>query len=405
MSQVTPLITKISVTFFLCCCAHSLLAQNSNDISIGTIDYVHSEILNEQRKLLVHVPEGNPHDHNTYPVVYLLDGDAHFYSVVGMIRQLSSVNKNTILPKMIVVGISNTNRIRDLGPTEANSTNSKHGDNFMSFLEKELIPHIDSKYPTKPYRTFIGHSLGGLAVMNALLNKPHLFNSYIAIDPSMWWNNRHLLRKIKTTTFNEKYNNKTLFLGIANTMANDMNITKVQKDTSYATRHIRAILDLNTFLNNNTQKKLSFKGTYYEDDDHASVPLIATYEALRFIFDFYRFKLTEHDYNNQDINLLLKVENYYKRLSKGFGTDLKPDIYYVNNLAYTLLRKKQFKRAEQFFKLNIKNYPESSSVYESMGDFYLATGLKEKAIECYKKALTFNNDTFLKDKITALEKD
>ena len=396
---------KINLICFLCFCFNFINGQNSDAITIGKIDYVHSEILNEQRQILVHIPEDNPHDKNTYPVVYLLDGDAHFYSVVGMIRQLSSINGNTVCPKMIVVGISNTDRTRDLTPTKGEAINSGGGDYFMSFIEKELIPYIDSNYPTKPYRTFIGHSLGGLTVMNALLNKPDLFNVYIAIDPSMWWNNKNLLNKIKSTTFNEKYANKTLFLGIANTLANDMDIANVQKDTTRATRHIRAILELNSFFNNNPLKKLSYKGKYYEDDNHGSVPLIAEYDALRFIFNFYRFKLTEQDYVSEEINLLLKIEDYYKGLSKGFGIDMKPDEYYINHVAYKLLRKKQFFKAEQFFKLNIKNHPKRSSVYESMGDFYSSTGIKDKAIECYKKAVSLDDDSSLKYKIIELEKE
>ena len=93
-------------------------------------------------------------------------------------RQLSSVNGNTVCPKMIVVGIPNTNRMRDLTPTtpegeqfyidSSASTNSGGGEKFISFIEKELIPHIESNYPTQPYRMLIGHSLGGLMVMHAL---------------------------------------------------------------------------------------------------------------------------------------------------------------------------------------------------------------------------------------------
>ena len=101
-------------------------------------------------------------------------------------------------PEMIVVGITNTNRDKDLKPTITNldgvvDLNSGGGGNFMNFIENELIPHIDSIYPTAPYRIFSGHSLGGLTVINTLLNNTQLFNAYIAIDPSLWWNNQTLL--------------------------------------------------------------------------------------------------------------------------------------------------------------------------------------------------------------------
>lgn len=395
---------KIIFVYFLCLFFYTVNGQNSNDIVIGKMDHVYSEILREQRKVLVYVPEGNPHDKNTYPVVYLLDGDAHFYSVVGMIRQLSSVNGNTICPKMIVVGISNTNRTRDLTPTKGELEGSGGGENFISFIENELIPHINANYPTTAYRMFIGHSLGGLTVVNTLVNKPHIFNAYVAIDPSMFWNNKNLLHKIKRIGLNNKHDNKTLFLGIANTMRKDLNIRSVLKDTTSETRHIRAILKLSSYLNTQRQAELSFKGKYYENDDHGSVPLIATYDALRYIFSFYRFKLQEEDYTNPEIDLLGKVEEYYKRISKEFGVEIKPDEHYVSRVGYILLRRKQFKKAAQFFDLNIKNYPESFNAYESMGDFYVAIGNKEKAIKNYKKAISLNDDAFLKAKLIELEK-
>src|SRR3954465_10697511 len=91
----------------------SLHAQNDNKIVIGKIDSLYSKILNEERKIWVYTPDmtsGNPNQR--YPVVYLLDGDGHFPSVVGLIQQLSQVNGNNVYPEMIVVGIPNTDRTR-----------------------------------------------------------------------------------------------------------------------------------------------------------------------------------------------------------------------------------------------------------------------------------------------------
>src|ERR1700689_728727 len=111
----------LSLLFILTLCS---CAQMNGKIVLGTIDSIQSKILNEQRKIWVYVPDGNDNNmfsKEKYPVVYLLDGDAHFYSVVGMIQQLSSVNGNTTCPKMIVVGIPNTDRTRDLTPTHVDA--------------------------------------------------------------------------------------------------------------------------------------------------------------------------------------------------------------------------------------------------------------------------------------------
>ncbi len=106
----------------------SCLAQaQSNNIVIGHIDSLSSKILHEKRKIWVHVPDSylnGVYAKRRYPVVYLLDGTDHFSSVVGMIEQLSTVNGNTICPEMIVVGIPNTNRLRDLTPTPGGRNDS-----------------------------------------------------------------------------------------------------------------------------------------------------------------------------------------------------------------------------------------------------------------------------------------
>ena len=153
-----------------CLLAHLTFSQGKVDkanIVIGHTDSLQSGILGEQRKIWVHVPEGSPNSKDRYPVVYVLDGDGHFSSVVGMIQQLST-GGNSNVPKMMVVAIPNTDRTRDLTPTHidaeppfmdsASSKTSGGGENFIAFMEKELMPHIEAKYPAAPYKILIGHS-------------------------------------------------------------------------------------------------------------------------------------------------------------------------------------------------------------------------------------------------------
>jgi predicted alpha/beta superfamily hydrolase len=144
----------------------SIAQTDNNKIVIGKIDSVNSTVLKENRKIWVYLPNTEPNNKQRYPVLYLLDGEGHFQSVAGMIQQLSQVNGNTILPEMIVVGIPNTDRTRDLTPTHivsdlpmmdsGFSKNTGGGENFAAFMEKELIPYIDSKYQTQPFRLLVG---------------------------------------------------------------------------------------------------------------------------------------------------------------------------------------------------------------------------------------------------------
>lgn len=392
---------KILLPFTLIILSFYATAQKNNKIEIGTIDSVYSKILKEQRKIMIHIPNSAQnvlYSKQRYPVIYILDGDDHFNSIVGMIEQLSSIGRNSSFPEMIVVGIPNTDRTRDLTPTRIKSDlpmmdsiaakNSGGGESFISFMEKELMPHIDSLYPTEPYRMLIGHSFGGLTVMNTFIHHTNLFNAYVAIDPSMWWDNKKLLMETKKALAITKYPNVSLFLGIANTMEKGMDITKVKKDRSDITKHIRSILELDNYLSLNKQNQLKYQSKYYNDDDHNSVTLITEYDALRFIFDYYKLKLSMSDYMNVNKALLFKIETHYADLSKKFGYEVKAPEGLINTLGYQALSSKHFEEAESLFKGNIANYPQSANTYDSLGDFYDATKNKEKAITAYKKALS-----------------
>ena len=245
-------------------------AQFKNEIVIGKIDSLKSKILNEQRKVWIHIPEDYS-SKKQYPVVYLLDAEAHFYSVVGLINHLSYSNGNTICPEMIIVGITNTNRTRDLTPFKGDSNDiflppemlaqSGGGENFISFIEKELIPYIESKYPTAPYRMLIGHSFGGLTLLNTFLHHYELFNSYIAIDPSVSWASSRLLTEFENTPTTKSYDKIALFIGIAN-IDKGKDLTESLRDTTYLSEHLRTIFALDDYLKSNPQNKLKYASKF-----------------------------------------------------------------------------------------------------------------------------------------------
>ncbi len=215
-------------------------------IEIGAVDSVWSAALDEHRPYLVYTP---PSYADTtlapqhYPVLYLLDGSAHFHSVSGLVQILGTgVNGTYAIPEMIVVAIPNTDRTRDLTPTRPatdfdgtptpqDATSGGHAA-FFSFLEGELIPHIESQFRTMPYRVFVGHSLGGITTLNALYTIPETFNAYVAIDPSLWWDDNVLLRQAKDYFSSARLDGKALYVAQANT---------IQPDDTTTNRHFSAI--------------------------------------------------------------------------------------------------------------------------------------------------------------------
>ena len=181
-----------------------------------------------------------------------------------------------------------------------------------------------------------------------------------------------------------------------------MNISKVQNDTSGGTRHIRSILDLDKTIKNQKQNGLRYESKYYSNDDHGSVPMIAEYDAMRFIFDKYRFKLSFKDFTDSSIALADKYEQHYKEVSKLFGYKVTPPENNINGMGYQFLQQKQYNKAGGFFKMNVDNYPESYNVFDSYGDYFAEIKDKSKAIENYKKALTIKETPDTRKKLEKL---
>jgi hypothetical protein len=261
------------------------------------------------------------------------------------------------------------------------------GEAFTSFLEKELIPYVDSVYPVLPYRTLIGHSLGGLMVMNTLINHTEMFNAYIAIDPSMWWDDKKLLEQSAEVLGKKDFSGKTLCLAVANTMAQGMDTSAVLSDTTEGTEHIRAALELGRYLEKNTANNLKHSYKYYEDDSHGSVPLIAEYDAFRYIFSFYR---PDIDYTRmEDTTYIVDsvLNRYSEVLTENFGFPFPAPESFINMLAYNYMSIKMYDRAFKLFDMNIRNYPKSPNVYDSMGELLMNKGDTAGAIRNYEKSL------------------
>lgn len=392
------------------------VCAQKNSITIGNADSVYSNILHESRKVWISMPDTTSPDGifypQRYPVVYLLDGDENSFATVAiMLRQMGGGSGNTAFPQMMLVGIPNTNRTRDLTPfrgvpspamDSSGVAQSGGGLNFISFLEKELIPHIDSSYPTAPYRVLMGHSFGGLTAMHVLLNQTNLFNAYLASDPSMWWNNQQLLKQAKTALHAKNFAGRSLFLAMANTMEKGMDTVQVKSDSNFTSLHIRSIMQLGHYLNANKQNGLLFSWKYYPDYDHGSVSMVDQRDGLAALFKFYGFNLPFGEFFNPSYKGDTLISTHYKAVSKQMGYTVSPSEQLLSALAHQLTDMKQFDRAYYFLNMNIENYPKSFNAWGRMGDLYVAKGDKQKAIEYYSKALTLNEDTEIRGKLNAL---
>lgn len=404
---------------YLVCMSFLMSAVAQKDIFLGVRDTVYSNLLQENRKIWVYVPKQLPGQApKQFPVVYLLDGDDHFISVCGIIDQQSAAAGNDRLPEMIVVAILNTDRDRDMTPTHMNYTfgdttgNATTGglSNFVRFMETELFPHVESNYPAAPHRTFIGHSLGGLAVLHTMVERPDLFNNYIAIDASLWWDNSMMLNLARENFEKKSYKDENLYLAIANTLFDGITLDEALADTSAESFfiHIQALHQFAELADQEKLDGLQVNWKYYPNEGHTSMPLIATYDGLRSQFEWYGFddsKIMEF-FNPQGTQtpeeLIRLFTDHAIVQSENLGYTVLPDESSVNQMGYIFLANMMPHMALACFELNVNNYPQSSNVYDSLGDYYLSQDNTVKAKESFEKALSLWENKGTRSKLNAL---
>lgn len=392
------------IPFFLCLFTLTIgnsFAQSTDSlIVIGQRFTIHSKILNENRTYSVYLPDSYKNNPNKkYIVAYVLDGErSKFFEVSGIAQSMhSSFNLKLQIPELIVVSIENTNRTRDFTPT--NSLNyldkeditafksSGKANDFMNFIDKELMPEINKSFRTVSQNMIIGHSMGGLFALHCLLENPKLFSYYLLIDPSWFWDHNYIGRRGKEVLEKRAHLKARIFIALANNFHEDK-------------RHYKWGKQFYDLLKKNKSPDLKVEFKYFEDEKHLTVTIPATYYGLRYIFQPYEIDINEVTKNP---NILA---DYDTKIYKELFLETKPDENFVNTIGYVALYDRQLPDiAISIFEINTKNYPQSLNVWDSLADAYLAKGYIEKAKMCYEKILALSpSDSNAKYKLEKLKK-
>lgn len=263
-------------------------AQSMQDevLIAGRKQTMHSRVLNEERTYWIQLPVGydEPAQRDThYPVIYLLDGELNFMATAG-IRSFLNRRPFSSFPEVILVGVGNTQRTRDLTPTAAVSKkggatleNSGGGEKFINFLEEELIPKIEATYRVDTRRVLVGHSFGALLAIHILLHHPQLFTDYLALDPSFWWDDEHLLKEADALLESKKIQGKRLYLARAG---------KEQKaPADLAAEDAKSLQwQFKDMLSRHEGNGLQWTYENFEHETHGTITLFGTYYGLRWLF-------------------------------------------------------------------------------------------------------------------------
>ncbi|HYO21052.1 MAG TPA: alpha/beta hydrolase-fold protein [Flavisolibacter sp.] len=256
----------------------------------GARDSIYSEVLKENRILQVLLPENyKPGSKEKYDVVYLLDGKDNI-KLLSAIQEFAEAEK--YMPPLIIVAIFNTNRNRDLTPTPmANISSSGGAANFLSFLKKELVPYINKTYPANGENILYGHSFGGLFAMYALLNEPQLFSSYLAVDPSFWYDGGYMNKQAAEKLAGIP-KDKLLFISGREDNLGDMGIDSME-----------------AVLKAKAPAGMPWKMAAYENETHGSVKLKSMYDGLRFLYSGYEMKSAALEFHPMN-GIVLKDKPY-----------------------------------------------------------------------------------------------
>ena len=347
-------------------------------ITIGETITIESKILGEERTILVSTPPGYDLSSQGYPVLYMTDGSAHFTHTRGTIDFLA---RNGLMPQVILVGVNNTDRTRDLSPTHVASREydgrvvefptSGGAPKFLDFFEQELFPYVDDNYRTLPLRLFTGHSFGGLFALNAFLTRPAMFNAVLSVSPDLGWDDDYAIRQADSFFDGRDELNVTLFVAMANEEEGDPAPTRLDQ--------------LEKALAAANAKGFEWQVMRMPDENHGSVVLRAHYWGLRKSFD--GWQLPADPETGRFAGGLDELQAHYKGLSKRYGFTVVPAEAMINNVGYQILGQEDFEGAIAVFRYNVELYPDSANVYDSLGEALENAGRLDEALANYSKAV------------------
>jgi predicted alpha/beta superfamily hydrolase len=365
---------KIIVIFVFTITIAACPAQDvGTEIVIGKTFSIQSEILKEKRPIIIYTPDNYSNNSTPVTVMYLLDGQSNFIHTTGIVSFLQNRGR---IPKMMIVAIPNTSdRTHDLSPSiklneeaKKNMRTAGGAENMLQFISDELIPYIDENYNTGNYRILVGHSFGGLFAVYTLLNKPDIFDAYIAISPSMWWDDQNQVKKAQEIFKSDPDLNGYFYM------------TMGDEDGEM----LGGAMKLAAVFEESQTDEFNWDFKIMKDETHGTVPLRSTYYGLEAIFkDWYRADLSDL----YVLGGMQSIDAHYASVNEKLGFELKPSEEEMNMLGYTFLNKDQYEKAIEIFDENVKRFPESFNVYDSRGEAFKNKGDNENAIIDYMKSM------------------
>jgi hypothetical protein len=350
-------------------CVTAQPASAGAPIVVGERFELRSEAIGEMRTYQVHRPPDYDISNARYPVVVVLDGEENFEHTSSTVDFLAAAER---LPAMLVVGVPNTDRRRDMDTTSASGSSA-----FLQFITTELIPKVDRDYRTRPFRILVGHSDAGLYALYSMMHAPEVFRGYVAIAPA-FGDNRELPKTIDTFLRKRPDHalNADLFLAADNSPG----------------QALSGAWELSSYLNDRATNVGDLRFTFRRyTESHATVPLVGVYEGLQSIFADWALD-PEEAFAIFEQGGLAAIDKRFAALSTrlGFPVLLPDEVLF--RIFSDLEGRKRFSEAEQVINKAIESSPDSPAALYYAGRLYLQMGNRARAVETLKRSLALSPD-------------
>ena len=364
--------------FVLCVFLASVFTFAGEPITIGETIQIQSKVMGEERTILVSTPPGYERGSRHFPVLYMTDGGAHLTHTRGTVDFLAD---NGLIPQMIIVGVNNTDRTRDLTPTHAVITNedgterdfptSGGASKFLDFFSDELFPWVDENYRTMPYRVFSGHSFGGLFALNVFFTRPDMFPAVLAVSPSLRWDEELPLRQARLFFADRSEVEATLFVAMGNEEEGAPRPNRLDR--------------FEKALEEAEAEGFEWEVRRLPDETHGSVVLRAQYWGLQKVFE--AWSPPRDPETGQFTGGIDGLKAHYAGLSSRYGFTVIPAELGVNAIGYQALGNDDSEGAIKIFRYNVELYPDSANVYDSLGEALEKAGQLDDALANYITAV------------------
>jgi pimeloyl-ACP methyl ester carboxylesterase len=242
---------------------------------------------------------------------------------------------------------------------------------FLSFLTRELIPMVDQRYRTRPYRILVGHSHGGLFAAYAFSERPESFQAYLAIDPSLSWNNGAVVIQIGSMLTQRK------------TLKADFFMTAAYGGDQPP----RDIAKLATLLKERAPTGFRSHFEWMRQETHSSIPLRSLHQGLETVFSGW--------YLTNPVELfeqggMQAVHRHFEEGGERCGYVRATSPFTVSMIVAGLIWKGALEQAAELLIHDPKRYPPPWNQFDALARGYEARGNRERAIHFYKESLQGN---------------